>query len=209
MSMKQIHQSHLNRPLPWRMYKNGMAYRIVKPDGTKIPLGRNYEIALSRYHVIMADSQTVPDVDPICVKTMWQRHKKGARQRGLTFTISEQDVTEVLARQGSVCAVTGLPFRLHKPEGMRIRPWAASIDRLDGRRGYEPGNIRVVCAFVNVAMNGFGEHFFQQVLQPLIDSAVKVRLSTSENGQFANLNPAVGTAREPDAGQIASHAGNA
>jgi hypothetical protein len=201
---KPRQKSNLNRELPWRMYKIGLAYRIVNLDGSKIPLGRDREIALRRYYVIMARDET--QADPLCVRTMWRRHQKGAKQRGLVFTISAEDVAAVLEDQGRVCAVTGLPFRSEKPEGMRIRPWAASLDRIDGKRGYEPGNIRVVCAFVNVAMNGFGELFFQQVLEPLIDAAVKARMFMSENGESAACNPTVGTALEYAAVNPASYA---
>jgi hypothetical protein len=174
------------------MYQHGLAYRIVNLDGSKIPLGRGLDQALRRYYVIMSKDKRTGAADPLCVATIWQRHKKGAKQRGLTFTISQEDVAAIIEDQGRVCAVTGLAFRLDKPEGMRIRPWAASLDRIDGRLGYEPGNVRVVCAFVNVAMNGFGELFFQQVLEPLIDAAVKARAWASENGQFAPSNTVTG-----------------
>lgn len=70
------------------------------------------------------------------------------------------------------CAVTSLAFNDIKPQGLRIRPWLPSLDRIDSRQGYQPGNLRIVCGFVNVALNGFGNEFFNVVLEPLIRAAV-------------------------------------
>jgi hypothetical protein len=160
------------------MYRHGLAYRIVNPDGSKVPLGRDYQTALRRYYLVMQ----APAVEPVDVSAMWKRHRKGARQRGIAFTITEDHLREVLERQGGVCAVTGLWFRMDKPPGLRIRPWTPSIDRIDGALGYDSGNVRIVCAFVNIAMNGFGESFFADVLWPLVDAAVQARQWASENG---------------------------
>lgn len=178
----------MERELPKRMYRHGLAYRIVNRDNSKVPLGRDLEAALRRYYVVMAKKEE----EPACPQTMWKRHQKGAKQRGIVFTIGPEDVAQALEDQGGVCAVTGLAFRTDKPAGMRIKPWAASIDRINSSKGYEPGNIRVVCAFVNVAMNGFGEHFFEQVLEPLITAAVQARMWMSENGDSARSNTATG-----------------
>lgn len=176
--MEPARKSNLGRSLPWRMYKHGLAYRIVNPDGTKIPLGRDLEEALRRYYVVMVPRSA----ETVDVADMWKRHRKGAKQRKLAFTVTVEEVHALLADQGNVCAVTGLPFRQDKPEGLRIRPWAPSMDRINGALGYEPGNIRIVCAFVNVAMNGFGEGFFREVLNPLIEAGMKARGWMSENG---------------------------
>lgn len=206
MEHARRNKSNLSRELPWRMYRHGLSYRLVALDGTKIPLGRDYEMALRRYYVIMAPRAAG---DACCHDTIWKRHKKGARQRGIEFTISADQVRDVIEAQGRVCAVTGLAFRLDKPDGLRIKPWAPSLDRINSTRGYEPGNVRVVCAFVNVAMNGFGELFFEQVLAPLIDAAVKARTFMSENGESGIRNPVMGTPWEFRTAQTSSHAQNA
>lgn len=40
--------------------------------------------------------------------------------------------------------------------GKARRPYAPSLDRIDPGRGYEPDNVRLVCAVANFAMNAWG-----------------------------------------------------
>lgn len=162
--------------LPRRLYRHGLSYRLQLLDGTKINLGRDRAEAIRQYHVIMSPASPLAG-DARVAGAMWKRHQKGAKQRGIPFDLAPADIQALLDAQGYRCAVTRLPFRDDKPAGLRIRPWAPSVDRLDGAAGYTPGNVRIVCAFVNVAMNGFGDGFFALVLEPLIEAAVKARLS--------------------------------
>jgi len=68
-----------------------------------------------------------------------------------TTTLSAEALDEHLAflmeRQGYRCELTGLPFDLHTADGERnFRP---SPDRIDSNGHYEPGNIQIVCQFIN------------------------------------------------------------
>lgn len=166
----------MTRDLPTRMYRHGRAFRLHLKDGQKVNLGREYATAMARYHELMGAAMPVSGSDPKVALAMWRRHKKGAAQRGLAFTITPEDISTRLRAQRMLCAVTGLPFRDDRPPHLRIRPWAPSVDRLDGREGYTPTNIRIVCAFVNVAMNGFGEQFFALVLAPLVAAGVAAEM---------------------------------
>jgi hypothetical protein len=65
--------------------------------------------------------------------------------RGIDFNITPADVLECLARQHYRCADTGQ--RIWPPTRSR-RDGFLSIDRIDGSKGYEPGNIRVVTPLV-------------------------------------------------------------
>ena len=63
------------------------------------------------------------------------------------------------------CAVSGLEFsEVQVGGGKARRPYAPSLDRIDPRRGYEPDNVRLVCAVANFAMNAWG-------LEPVLDMA--------------------------------------
>lgn len=164
------------RNLPPRMYAHGASYRYAPKVGAKVNLGSDLDDALRRYYLLI---QPAPPFDPreeSLASRMWHRHRKGAKQRGIEYLITSDDIARKMAEQSYRCAVTCLPFSDEKPHGVRIRPWLPSVDRINSRASYTPGNIRIVCAFVNVAMNGFGDEFFKAVLGPLIDAAVKAEL---------------------------------
>ncbi|MBU0830429.1 MAG: hypothetical protein KKH21_07765 [Gammaproteobacteria bacterium] len=161
--------------LPVRMYAHGLGFRVHLRDGRKVNLGRDRVSALIKYAQLMG-----PVEDPALVsnaKQMWARHKKGAAARKLPFDLTVEDVERALVKSEGRCAITSLPFSDVKPQGLRIRPWMPSIDRIRTDEGYVPGNIRIVCGFVNVALNGFGGHLFDVVLKRLIDAGVKAELT--------------------------------
>lgn len=153
------------------MYQHGRAYRYHPPTGKKIYLGRDLTEALRRYYLLTG--KEAPEADPLRAQTIWDRHRRGAKQRGIEFEVTVEEIQKILDDQGDICAITGLHFRMEKPAGLRFRPWAPSLDRINSRTGYVAGNVRVVCGFVNIAMNGFGEQFFALVLQPLIEAGIK------------------------------------
>lgn len=51
-------------------------------------------------------------------------------------------------RQGGRCRLTGLPMLLCSPEG-GVNELVLSVDRIDSNRQYEPGNLQLVCWFIN------------------------------------------------------------
>ncbi len=165
----------MTRELPPRLYLHGRSYRFRPRVGKPINLGRDLNEALRLYDAAVNRSPST-EPDPDAPLTMWRRHRKGARQRRIDFSLTIPDIAELIAKQKNRCAVTGLGFSAYKPGGLRIRPWIPSLDRLDNAKGYDVGNVRIVCAFVNVAMNGFGEKFFNLVLAPLIDIGVRAEL---------------------------------
>lgn len=69
--------------------------------------------------------------------------------RGYGNTLTLEDVMRVYERQGGLCAITGveLTHSAHTPQTN------ASIDRVDSDLGYEPDNVRLVCAVVNIMRN--------------------------------------------------------
>jgi hypothetical protein len=69
------------------------------------------------------------------------------------FTITPADLAAVVERAAGCCEVSGLPFDFG---GTARAPFSPSLDRIDCSKGYEPGNIRIVCQLANVAMNCWG-----------------------------------------------------
>jgi hypothetical protein len=146
----------------------GFSFRYLSEEGPKINLGNNYEEAISRYETIVAPSG-IGSCDPlIAAEEIWKRHRKGAKQRGKEFAITIDDVLRLLESQKNRCAVTGIRFNNAKPKNARMRPWAPSLDRIRSNEGYVNGNVRLVCAFANVAMNDFGEEILMTLLEKIV-----------------------------------------
>ncbi len=69
--------------------------------------------------------------------------------------LSKEYLVSLFADQGGLCALSGLPMTTIRGEG-RL-PTNASIDRIDGAKGYVPGNIRLVCLQANGARDEWGD----------------------------------------------------
>lgn len=72
--------------------------------------------------------------------------RKRAKESGITFTITEQDIAIPI-----FCPVLGVEL-LVKPT-MVDRDHAASIDRIDSQKGYVPGNVVVISHRANRMKN--------------------------------------------------------
>ena len=94
-------------------------------------------------------------------------HKSVAQARSRTKRkgggpcIDANDIRRLLIRCGGRCEVTGLRLRMEQTRNRD--PLAPSIDRMDNARAYDPGNCRIVCYAVNVAMLHWGEDTFGQI----------------------------------------------
>lgn len=77
------------------------------------------------------------------------------KQRHACF-IDADHIHKLLLASGGRCAVSGLPLSFERPSGSTRNPWAPSLDRIDARRPYEVGNVRVVCVAANIAMLDWG-----------------------------------------------------
>lgn len=72
------------------------------------------------------------------------------RARKIEVSITKQDLRVMWDAQQGKCAVTGMhmtyyPRRMRDNTGLN-----ASVDRIDQGRGYEKGNVRLVCYRVNL-----------------------------------------------------------
>ena len=72
--------------------------------------------------------------------------KHAVRRRPTVNPITTDEVMVIWKKQNGRCAVSGVEMTWGKG---RIMPTSVSIDRLDGSRGYEKDNIRLVCYQVN------------------------------------------------------------
>lgn len=103
-------------------------------------------------------------VNALELNELLRKSKTHAAQRGIAFMLSRADIEAMYTTSAGRCAVSGLPFdQRYRAPGATKRPYAISLDRIDCARGYEPGNVRLVCALVNVAMGEWGEAALRRV----------------------------------------------
>lgn len=83
------------------------------------------------------------------VKQMFCATKHNARKRNIAFILIPSDISSLVEKQQWKCARTGIVFDMAWRVGRK--PFAPSVDRIDNTRGYEPGNIQIVCNMYNQA----------------------------------------------------------
>ena len=155
------------------MRRGGYTYRVQLQDGSKVSVGWNLQEALIEYERLRGRFDRSDQIPSEIIR----RHKAGAARRGIRFALTVDDVAAMLARQAGRCAITQRTFDNTKPDGQRIRPWAASIDRISSDQGYTVENSRLVCASVNIAMNRFGDGSFVEHMEALIRRVVREELA--------------------------------
>jgi len=100
-------------------------------------------------------------------KSILARLRGHSAARGRECTLTADQVAGLLAPMR--CAVTGAA--LHWPAGGPTYDLLApSLDRIDNREGYVPGNVHCVALWVNLARNGAALEDFLAVLQTFKDS---------------------------------------
>jgi hypothetical protein len=72
--------------------------------------------------------------------------RRGAKDRDLEFAITANDLERIFRQQGGRCAVSGIPITV----GYYKQRQTASVDRIDSRIGYVPGNVQWVHKVVKV-----------------------------------------------------------
>jgi hypothetical protein len=93
-----------------------------------------------------------------------QRVERTIKDKQTSLTSSELDLhlAYLLKLQGNCCALTGIPFDFHTADGDRdLRP---SPDRIDSNGHYDPGNIQIVCQFINFWKGAGNDAEFRRLL---------------------------------------------
>lgn len=137
-------------------------YFNVTVDGKRreIPLGRSREEALSNWKQI-APKYIAADKQPTnweaALRSVLKSTKARAKHRKFAFELTMDHVLAMFAKNEGRCELSGIAFSAKSMNGKRFRPWMPSIDRRDSSKGYTLDNSRMICAYVNVAINQFGE----------------------------------------------------
>jgi len=85
------------------------------------------------------------------IKYIFKDAKQHAKAKNREFTITIDDLFEVLLNQNNKCALSGVLFSLEtKP----------SLDRIDSSKGYTKENIQFVLKEINIMKSNFDEYKF-------------------------------------------------
>lgn len=89
--------------------------------------------------------------------------KLNAKERGLEFTITIEDMWNIYLKQDKKCALTKIPIFFKDSQRRATIEQTASIDRIDSDKGYTPDNIQVVHKDVNRMKNWYPQDRFIEI----------------------------------------------
>ena len=91
------------------------------------------------------------------------KYKTGAETRGLDFTVSFNDLADLLIEQDFRCALSGECL-----DAMEVSN-NASLDRIDSSLGYVKGNVQWVTSEVNMMKQAYSQERFIEVCRLVAD----------------------------------------
>jgi hypothetical protein len=74
-----------------------------------------------------------------------------------------QHIAHLIEQQGRLCAITSLPLHF-EGVGLPDEHQLASLDRIDSRGHYAPGNLQIVCRFINRWKSDESDDNFRRLL---------------------------------------------
>lgn len=103
------------------------------------------------------------------------RHR--STKKGIEFAITHKDIVEMARLQCWRCALSGIEFNpLYDIDRQHTyNPLGISVDRVDSRRGYVPGNVRLVLTAVNFGLNDWGEEMYLRIAKAVVEKANAIR----------------------------------
>lgn len=157
--------------LPPGVILRGKAYmwRSRYPDGRsrRIHLGYDRDVALDVfYRLHQRESAPLPVAAARSwILEPWRRARSNATKRGIPFHLTLEDAEALALASGGRCDLTGIAFDLsHRHSVKNRRPFVPSIDRIDSADSYRVGNVRLVCAAINIAIGPWGEAVFTRMV---------------------------------------------
>lgn len=102
--------------------------------------------------------------------TYWSRVIKSALKRNKLFSITKEYAWDLLLKQKSKCALSGLDIilerSLNRNKGMSNI--SASLDRINSKEGYIEGNVQWVHKDINKMKQDLQEDYFKQLCELII-----------------------------------------
>ncbi len=114
--------------------------------------------------------------------------RRRSRDKNLEFELDLAWANEQYKLQNGKCKLTGivLDFGFNLSSKRKVMAFSPSLDRIDPAKGYTKENTRLVCTFINLAMNHFGEAVFAQVAKAYQNKQESTKMTLNEAKQKAN-----------------------
>jgi hypothetical protein len=146
--------------------KQPQCLRPGSPDFRPTPTGRGRKILEATYSY-----QAGPRAENLfhikqAAMESYNVAKRRARLKNIPFTLTLEEMHELILESNGCCAITGIRFSVERERGTR-RPWIPSIDQKKPGLGYTKENCRLVCSAVNIAMNEWGEGVLYRIARAL------------------------------------------
>lgn len=91
--------------------------------------------------------------------------RRRCKASGAMFNMRAADLRALLVKQKGLCALSKQPLQFGRGDNM----YKASVDRIIPVLGYVPGNLRLVCWWVNIARYHLTDREFRKWCRRIVD----------------------------------------
>lgn len=104
------------------------------------------------------------------LRRLAQMAKNRARSKGLDYNIDGDYLISLWNETDGCCALTGRQLRLEAwgSKG-QVHPDAPSVDRINPKKGYVKGNVRLITYHLNVALSEYGTDIFESLVKSYME----------------------------------------
>jgi hypothetical protein len=102
------------------------------------------------------------------LEKIYKSYKKNAKSRNLDFSISLEDLNELMTNQMGVCYYSGIPMTFSVKDPNKL-----SIDRIDSNLGYFKENIVLCCSAINLMKRHWSSDYFFQLINRIYKHSIE------------------------------------
>lgn len=136
-----------------------------QPAKAKSMCQKHYDRKRRTGDALTPDRQDEPWGNDECRKRMFHNAKRRAKQKGLDFTIHADDVIIP-----EFCPVLGIKLKRGERNFVDSSP---SLDRINSKLGYVPGNVRVISWRANRIKNDSTAEELEKILRYINEQAME------------------------------------
>jgi hypothetical protein len=154
-------------PLPPKVHKRRRRWFLVHKNKWH-SLGITARQAQAEY-LRLAEQLAIPVVHREFLTALYGKTKSRAKRLGREFNFPPEEFEALWKKADGRCMLTGIKFDVGNAPGHTRRPWIPSVDRIDCKKGYVPGNVRIVCNAINTALSEWGDEVFEKLARAYVD----------------------------------------